>query len=99
MGCVESSSSKLTTLLAVLAAWIQYDHCVCCSIFGSVLGGNLNFTSRWLTLTGGLEAEGLEAPSQRGGVDDIDTVLALAPSVKSDSDDQKHNCHHPCSKA
>lgn len=57
------------------------------------------FNSHWLTLTRGLEAEGLEAPSEGGGVDDINTVLTLTPSVKSDSDDQKYNCHHPCSEA
>lgn len=72
----------------------QINHATCClDLVWSF------FTSHWLTLTRGLEAEGLEAPSERGGVDDINTVLTLAPSVKSDSDDQKHNCHHPCSKA
>lgn len=55
--------------------------------------------SHWLTLTRGLEAEGLEAPGEGRGVDDINAVLALAPSVKSDSDDQKHHRHHPCSEA
>lgn len=72
-----------------------------CSIFGTILGGKqiFFFNSHWLTLTRGLEAEGLEAPSEGGGVDDINTVLTLTPSVKSDSDDQKYNCHHPCSEA
>lgn len=55
--------------------------------------------SQWFTLARGLEAEGLEAPGQGGGVDDVNPVLALAPSVKSDSDDQQHHRHHPRGEA
>lgn len=50
--------------------------------------------SAWLTLTRGLEAEGLEATGEGGGVDDINAVLALAPSIQGDSDDEKHDRHH-----
>jgi len=55
--------------------------------------------ARRLTLTRGLEAEGLEAPGEGGGVDDVDAVLALAPPVESDGDDQQHHRHHPRSEA
>lgn len=47
-----------------------------------------------LTLTGGLEAEGLEAAGKGGGVDDVDAVLALAPPVQGDGDDEEHHRHH-----
>lgn len=53
----------------------------------------------WLTLTWGLEAEGLEAASEGGGVDDINAVLALAPPIQGDSNDQEHDRHHACSQS
>ena len=51
-------------------------------------------TSRELTLARRLEAEGLKAPGEGGRVDDVDTVLALASSIKRDSHDQQHHRHH-----
>lgn len=35
-----------------------------------------------LTLSGGFEVEGLESASEGRGVDDIDSVFALAPAVE-----------------
>lgn len=55
--------------------------------------------SGWLTLARRLETEGLEATSEGGGVDDINAVLALAPSIQGDSDDEKHDRHHACSQS
>lgn len=37
-----------------------------------------------LTLSGGLEVEGLEAPGQRRGVDDVHAVLAVVLPVQHD---------------
>lgn len=52
-----------------------------------------------LTLTRGLEAEGLEASREGRGVDDVDAVLALAPAIQRDGDDQKHDRHHARSQS
>lgn len=44
-------------------------------------------------MAGRLEAEGLEAASEGGRVDDVHAVLALAPPVERDGDHQQHHRH------
>lgn len=60
------------------------------------MGGGLisDFCQRRLTLAGRLEAEGLEAASEGGGVNDVHAVLALAPPVERDGDHEQHHRHH-----
>lgn len=53
----------------------------------------------WPTLTRSLEAERLETPREGGRVDDVHAVLALAPPVESDGNDQQHDRHHARSQA
>lgn len=65
----------------------------------AILDGNSKVSGAWLTLTGGLETEGLESASEGRGVDDINAVLALAPSIQGDGDDEKHDRHHACSQS
>lgn len=62
---------------------------------GRGFGCRAGFAGHRLTLARRLEAEGLEAAGEGGGVDDVDAVLALAPPVESDGDDQQHHRHHP----
>lgn len=50
-------------------------------------------------MTRRLKAEGLEAPGEGGRVDDVHAVLALAPSIQRDGDDEQHHRHHAGSQA
>lgn len=97
--CVSDRRKPRLLLIIVSLPHKYFVHCY--FEFSSTLWHKFRRTSQspWLTLTRGLEAEGLEAPGEGRGVDDINAVLALAPSVKSDSDDQKHHRHHPRSEA
>lgn len=52
-----------------------------------------------LTLTDCFEVEGLEATCQCRRVNDIHAVVTLAPSVKSDTDDQDRNGHDGSTQA
>lgn len=69
--------------------------CLCVCICVSVC----LFVFSELTLAGGLEAKGLKAPSEGGGVNDVHTVLALVPPVEGHCHNQHHHSHHPCRQA
>lgn len=51
-----------------------------------------------LTLSGGFEVEGLEAPSKSRWVNDIHSVLALTLPVEGDSHDEDDHSDHPRSQ-
>lgn len=52
-----------------------------------------------LTLSGGLEIEGLETPGERRGVDDVHAVLAVVLPVQHDGHHQDSHGDDPGSQA
>lgn len=52
-----------------------------------------------LTLSGGLEVEGLEAPGQRRGVDDVHAVIAVVLPVQHDGHYEDRHGEDSSSKA
>jgi hypothetical protein len=52
-----------------------------------------------LTLTNCFEVEGLEATCQCRRVNDIHSVVTVAPSVEGDTNDQDRNSYHGCTQA